>query len=271
LWWGKCIAAALLVSIAVVGSGCDQSAGVTPTAATQTEMGEVTVFAASSLTDAFEQVKSKLEEGGEGKVTYNFGGSQALVTQLSQGAKADVFASADIKNMDAALAAGVVEAGTQRMLTGNRLVVAVETGGSKVRRLEDLAQPGIKLVLAAESVPAGNYSLQVLDKLAADPTFGTDFKNKVLANVVSKEDNVRQVVAKVELGEADAGIVYVTDARSGNVGTVEIPSQYNVFASYMIAPVKGGPNPEGGRQFVEYMLSDQGQGVLKEFGFGGTE
>jgi molybdate transport system substrate-binding protein len=258
-----------LLGLALLAAACSPTEGGTPTA--PAGMGEVTVFAASSLTDAFGKIGSEVEASGAGKVTYNFGGSQALVTQLSQGARADVFASADARNMEAAVSAGVVEAGTQRVLLTNRLVVAVEPGGSTVATLADLAKPGIKLVLTAESVPAGNYSLQALDKLSENPQYGADFKARVLANVVSREDNVRQVVAKVELGEADAGIVYVTDARGGKVGTVAIPDECNVIARYMIAPVKGGSNPEGGRRFVEYMLSDQGQQVLEDFGFGGSE
>jgi molybdate transport system substrate-binding protein len=265
------IAGSILLSIALLVASCSQTEVGTPTALPQpSQMGEVTVFAASSLTGAFGQVKSELEERGDGKITYNFAGSQSLVTQLSQGARADVFAPADIRNMDAALAAGVVEPGTQRMLTTNRLVVAVELGG-KIDSLEDLSQPGVKLVLAAESVPAGNYALQVLDKLSADPRYGTTFKNKVLANVVSREENVRQVVAKVELGEADAGFVYATDVRSSQVGTVEIPQAYNVVASYMIAPLKDSPNPQSARQFIDFILSAQGQDILEELGFGGSE
>jgi molybdate transport system substrate-binding protein len=265
---GMAIMSALL-GLALLATSCSPTEGGTPSA--PAGMGEVTVFAASSLTDAFGKIGSEIEESGEGKVTHNFGGSQALVTQLSQGARADVLASADARNMEAAVSAGVVETGTQRVLLTNRLVVAVEPGGRAVATLEDLAKPGIKLVLAAESVPAGNYSLQALDKLSENPQYGADFKARVLANVVSREDNVRQVVAKVELGEADAGIVYVTDARGGKVGTVAIPYEYNVIARHMIAPVKGGPNPEGGRRFMEYMLSDEGQQVLEDFGFGGAE
>ena len=263
------VAMPALLGLALLVTSCSPTEGGTPTA--PAGMGEVTVFAASSLTDAFSKIGSEVEASGAGKITYNFGGSQALVTQLSQGARADVFASADARNMEAAVSAGVVETGTQRVLLTNRLVVAVEPGGSAVATLEDLAKPGIKLVLAADSVPAGNYSLQALDKLSENPRYGGDFKARVLANVVSREDNVRQVVAKVELGEADAGIVYITDARGGKVGTVAIPDEYNVIARYMIAPVKDGSNPEGGRRFVEHVLSDEGQQVLKDFGFGGTE
>ncbi len=264
-WPVRLAASAALMSTTLVSAACSQTES-TPTVTTQ--MGEVTVFAASSLTDAFGKMGTDIEGRGDGKITFNFAGSQALATQLSQGARADVFASADSKNMDIAVTAGVVETGTQEQLLTNKLVVAVESTGSQVATLKDLAKPGAKVVLAADSVPVGNYSLQALDKLASAPDYGADFKDKVLANVVSREDNVRQVVAKVELGEADAGIVYVTDATGANVGMVRIPDEYNVIAHYYIAPVKGAPNPEGGQKFIEYALSDDGQKVLGEFGFG---
>jgi molybdate transport system substrate-binding protein len=124
------------------------------------------------------------------------------------------------------------------------------------------------VVLAAPAVPAGNYALQVLDKLAADPAYGPTFKDSVTANVVSREDNVRQVLAKVQLGEADAGIVYVTDARGAKVGTIDIPDQYNVVAQYFIAVLRDAPNEPGARTFVGYLLSDAGQKTLQDFGFG---
>ena len=267
---------ATLVLFAFLLAACDQS-NPTPTAvdfpppATIATGGEVTVFAASSLQDVFEQIKTTAEASDLSKVTYNFAGSQALVTQLSQGAKADVFASADEKTMIAAVNAGVVETGTYRSFASNKLVVIAAPGDkSKVKTLQDLATPGTKVVLAADAVPAGNYSLQVLDKLSADPTYGSDFKSKVMSNVVSREDNVRQVVTKVQLGEADAGIVYLTDAKSAganNVTTIGIPDQYNVIAEYFVAVLKNAPNTAGGRLFIGHLFSDDGQTSLQDFGF----
>lgn len=261
VWVQICLA--LLVGL--TASGCGQSGQSTPTTG---QMSEVTIFAASSLTDALGKVKTNLETDGKSKLTYNFAGSQALVTQLSQGAKADLFASADAKNMDAAIQAGVVETGTQKLLVTNKLVVAVRTDSTTVKTLKDLATPGLKLVLAAPSVPAGNYSLQSLDKLSSTSEYGADFRSKVEANVVSREDNVRQVVAKVGLGEADAAIVYSTDARGDKVNTIAIPDEYNVVARYFVAPLKESTNPTGGQQFIEYLLSDIGQKTLQDFGFG---
>ncbi|HUP27390.1 MAG TPA: molybdate ABC transporter substrate-binding protein, partial [Chloroflexia bacterium] len=223
--------------------------------------GKVVVFAASSLKDAFEDIAPGLATKGIAEPEYNFGGSQALVAQLSQGAKADVFASADSKSMEAAIEAGTVVSGTQQVLATNRLVVVVP-GGQRLglMSLKDLARPGLKLVLAEKSVPAGNYSLQILDKLSAAPGYGQAFKEQVLANVVSYENNVRQVLAKVQIGEADAGIVYMTDAQSAGVAnpnikvdTIDIPARYNVIARYYIAPVKDAQNADAASRYIAYV------------------
>lgn len=232
------------------------------------DSGEVVVFAASSLKEAFEALAGDLKEKGIQTVDYNFAGSQALVAQLSQGAKGDVFASADAKNMEAAIAAGSVASGTELVLATNKLVVAVPAGGAQISTLKDLAKPGLKVVLADKSVPAGNYSLQVLDKLSADPAYGSDLEERVLANVVSYESNVRQVLSKVELGEADAGIVYATDAKAAKVGTIEVGDKYNVVARYYIAPVKDADHPNAAKGFIEYALSEEGQRTLESYGFG---
>lgn len=266
----------LMILLAMVLiAGCDQSGPeATPTSVPVQppvqSSGEIVVFAASSLKDAFDQIASDAKQSGIKKVTFNYAGSQALVTQLSQGAKADLLATADEKSMKAALDAGVIGISTYRTFASNKLIVITAKGSEgKIATLKDLSKSGLKLVLAAPAVPAGNYSLQILDKMAADPAYGTNFKDAVLANVVSREDNVRQVVAKVQLGEADAGIVYVTDAKSvsGKVGTIEIPEQYNVIAEYWLAVPPNALNVADARTFVGYLLSDQGQKTLQDFGF----
>jgi len=266
---GRSFAPVLALSLVLLLAACDQT-DATPTPQpipqpTPTSTGEVVIFAASSLQDAFSEIAKGVQgQDYVSKVTFNFAGSQALATQISQGAKADIFASADEKTMKAG-----VGNGPYRAFASNKLVVITAPGSeSKVSKLQDLAKPGLKLVLAAPAVPAGNYALQVLDKLAADPTFGPTFKDGVIANVVSREDNVRQVLAKVQLGEADAGIVYVTDALGAKVGTIDIPDRYNVATQYFIAVLSGAPNEPGARTFVGYLLSDAGQKTLQDFGFG---
>lgn len=135
-----------------------------------------------------------------------------------------------------------------------------------LEKLEDLAKPGIKLVLAAETVPVGNYARQALDKM--NGSFGADFKDKVLANVVSNEDNVKQAVAKVQLGEADAGIVYVSDVLAApELKSIEIPADLNVIAKYPIAPLTKSANADLAAKFVEYVLSAEGQALLQKWGF----
>ena len=236
------------------------------------------VFAASSLTDAFNDA-GKSFQANKPSVTdlrFNFAGSQALVTQLQQGVPADVFASADKATMDSAQQAGVLD-GLPHELARNSLVVVMPNQNSaNITGLKDLARPGVKISLADPSVPAGAYALQVLDKLSADPAYGPDFKQQVLNNVVSREDNVRQVLTRVQQGEVDAGIVYRTDSLAANAGitgnlqpvqTLDIPEQYNVVAVYYIARVNNAAHPEAGQAWIAYILSPAGQGFLTRYGF----
>jgi molybdate transport system substrate-binding protein len=227
------------------------------------------VFAAASLTDAFTEIGNAFEAAHDGvTVTFNFAGSQALRTQIEEGAPADVFASANIKEMDTLVTGSFVAQGLPQIFLTNKLVVILPADNpAGIAMLEDLAQTGIKLVLAAEEVPVGNYSRQALEKMNA--SFGADYKDKVLANVVSNEDNVKQVVAKVQLGEADAGIVYTSDAIAApELKSVEIPLDLNVIANYPIAPLVDSANTELAAQFVEYVLSADGQAILEKWGFG---
>ncbi|HET6312704.1 MAG TPA: molybdate ABC transporter substrate-binding protein [Chloroflexia bacterium] len=236
------------------------------------------VFGASSLKESFEEMGQKFKAANRNlrELSFNFQGSQSLVAQMQQGAPADVFTSADRANMDKAVAAGLVS-GTPRALARNLLTVVLPNENfGNITSLKDLAKPGVKLSIADPSVPVGKYSLEALDKLSADPAYGAGFKQAVLNNVVSRENNVRQVLARVQLGEVDAGIVYVTDARAGNastpggvppVKTLAIPEKYNVAAIYYIAAVKGAAHPEAGRAFIGYALSAEGQAVMEKYGF----
>ena len=229
---------------------------------------DLTVFAAASLIDAFDEIGQVFEATHPGaKVVFNLGGSQNLRTQLEQGAQADVFASANRKEMDAVAAAGLVAPGVARTFVTNRLVVVLPSGNpGAVQTLQDLARPDLKLVLADEAVPAGRYAREVLNRLNA--TYGASFRDDVLANVVSNEDNVKQVLAKVQLGEADAGMVYVSDARvASELLTIDIPAQANVVAEYPIAVLTGAPSPVLAAEFVDFVLSPEGQSILKKWGF----
>ena len=233
--------------------------------------GELTIFTAASLTDAFKEMGANLEQANPGtKVLFNFAGSPTLRTQLAQGARADVFASADEPNMQGAQKEGSI-ASEPRIFVRNQLVAIVPAANpAQVLRLQDLAKSGVKLVLTNKEVPVGNYSRQALTKMSQDAAFGAEFTTRVLANLVSEETNVKQVVAKVQLGEADAGIVYssdVTPAVRGAVQVLAIPESFNVIARYPIAVVREAPNAAGARAFIDYVLSPAGQAILTKHGF----
>jgi molybdate transport system substrate-binding protein len=250
----------LLVALAACSSRASASG---PTAAPTT----LTVFAAASLTEAFQDLGPAFEaQHPSVKVAFNLGGSQDLRTQIDQGARVDVFASADTKNMDALQTAKR----NVQVFVHNRLVVIVpKANPAGVQRLQDLAKPGLKLDVADASVPVGAYSLQMLDKLSASPAYGADFKDQVLARVVSKESDVKQVVSKVSLGEADAGIVYTTDAQAAanQLTEIAVPDQFNVIATYPIAVLATSAHPALAQQFVDFVLSAQGQTILQKYGF----
>jgi molybdate transport system substrate-binding protein len=230
------------------------------------------VFAAASLTDAFTEIGKNFEAAHPGvTITFNFAGSQALRTQIEEGAPADVFASANKTEMETLVTSGFIASGTSQIFLHNKLIVILPaTNAASLTRLEDLARSGIKLVLAAEEVPVGKYARQALDLMSSQ--FGADFKDKVLANVVSNEDNVRQVVAKAQLDEADAGIVYTSDAVAApDLKTIEIPAELNVIAQYPIATLTKSAHGALGTAFIEYILSPEGQSVLQKWGFASPE
>jgi len=228
----------------------------------------LTVFAASSLTDAFTEIGQNFEAAHPGvTVTLNFAGSQALRTQIEEGAAADLFASANTKEMETLLSEALVPADTaQVFLTNQLLVILPAENPANIQSLADLANSGLKLVLAAEEVPVGKYARQALENLNA--LYGAAYKDKVLANVVSNEDSVKQVVTKVQLGEADAGIVYISDAVAApELKTIEIPADYNIIAKYPIAALISASQPDLAAEFIAYILSADGQAVLQKWGF----
>src|SRR5215213_8256797 len=231
------------------------------------EGGDLTVFAAASLTDAFEAIEQELEAANPNlSITYNFGGSQALVTQLEEGAQADVFASANTAQMDAAIGANLV-AGAPVPFVHNRLAIVTPADNpADIEIAADLGKDGILLVLAQPEVPAGRYARESVCLMAG--AYGSDFVQRVAANVVSEEEDVRDVLAKVALGEADAGIVYVSDAAAAGdqVQVIEIPGAVNIVASYPIAAVTGG-DAALADAFIAYVLSPEGQATLTDFGF----
>jgi molybdate transport system substrate-binding protein len=235
---------------------------------TAAEPKKINVFAAASLTNAFTEIGVNFETANPGTtVTFNFAGSQALQTQIEQGAPVDVFAPASKSNMDTLVAEHLVAQDTPQLFLNNKLVVILpKDNPAGLESLEDLSKPGIKFILAAEAVPVGKYARQALDSM--DAKFQNGYETKVFANVVSNEDNVKQVVAKVQLGEADAGIVYTSDAVAApELKTIEIPDDLNVIARYPIAPLVKSENPDLASAFIAYVLSTDGQAVLQKWGF----
>jgi molybdate transport system substrate-binding protein len=261
----------LLFSLFLAACGTAATPEPPATSVPPTSMPEpqtLTVFAAASLTDAFTEIGKSFESANPGvKVTFNFAGSQALQTQIEQGAPVDVFASASKSYMDMLVTDKYVTADAPQNFLNNKLVVILPANNpAGLGKLEDLANPNIKLVIAAEAVPVGKYALQALDLM--DTKFGNGYKGKVLVNVVSKEDNVKQVVAKVQLGEADGGIVYTSDAIAApDLKTIDIPAELNVIAKYPIAPLVKSANAGLAKAFIDYVLSSDGQAVLQKWGF----
>jgi molybdate transport system substrate-binding protein len=266
----KGYASRLIASVLVLGLLVATGGTATASEAPRVQ-GELTIFAAASLADAFKEMAAEIEQAHPGtKLTFNFAGSPTLRTQLAQGARADVFASADEPNMYGAEKDGTIS-GEPRIFARNLLVVVVPADNrAGINTLQDLAKPKLKLVLTNKDVPVGNYARQALDKMSQDPAFGDDFARRVLANLVSEEANVKQVASKVQLGEADAGIVYSTDvtqAMRSAVRVIEIPPEFNVIAKYPMAAVKGTRNESGARAFIEYVHSPAGQATLTRHGF----
>jgi molybdate transport system substrate-binding protein len=231
------------------------------TATTRADDREITVFAAASLREVFEDLGKAFETKSGVKVHVNLAGSQELRTQIENGAKPDVFASADQKHMDALLKAKLVTA--PKVFARNTPVIIVPKGNpAKVGSFDQLPNAK-KIVIGVPEVPIGAYTVQLLDKA------GAELKQKILANVASRELNVRQVLAKVTLGEADAGIVYRTDAMAGKdkVEIIEIPAKVNVVAEYPVAVLTRAPQPAAAKAFVDLLLSGDGQKRLAAAGF----
>ena len=220
----------------------------------------LTVFAASSLTEAFTELAAAFEaEYPDTDVVLSFAGSSTLATQLEQGAPADLFASADLANL-----VRVVPESDAVPFATNRMVV-ITPQESPVETLEDLAIQNYLLVLAGESVPAGRYANEVLENL--NEVYGADYAEGVRSHLASLETNVRQVAAKVALGEADAALVYVTDAKAlEGVRVLEIPAPYNITALYPLAVVPESKHEKLAKTFVDFVLGE-GQAVLRDHGF----
>ena len=228
----------------------------------------LTVLAASSLTEAFAELETQVEQAEPGvDVIVSTGGSQALRVQIEQGAPADVFASANAEHIDALVTAGLVKQSLP-FAEGELVIVVPTANPAGLTSLEDLPR-ATRIVLGAPEVPVGQYARVLLD--LADTRYGAGFRGRVEEHVVSLEPNVRQVLAKVELGEADAAVVYRSDVvGSRNVKVIEIPAELGVPARYHVGVLVGAGQPELAQRFVDRLRSADGRAVLERHGFRAT-
>jgi len=239
-------------------AGCGGVAGTPPSPTSDKVSGDLTVLAAASLTAAYNEIGQDFTKAHpNAKVTFSFGGSATLVTQILQGAPADVFASADQPNMQKLVDGGLAD-GKPAVFTQNKLQIVVQAGNpKKIAGLADLANPNLVVDLCAPAVPCGSYAAQAFARA------------NVRVTPKSQEQDVKSVVTRVSLGEADAGIVYTTDVKAGgpSVAGVDIPADQNVVASYPIVRVKGTRNPTTANAFIDWVVGAMGQKVLAQYGF----
>ena len=244
----------LVLAVSMLACGC-----TSPTGSAFRPPTTLTVFAAASLQPAFDKIGQKLQKTKDVAATFNYAGTQTLTAQLQQGAPADVFASADAAHMTTVQNAGLVN-GPSMTFVHNRLEIAVARGNPKgIHSLADLSRSGLVVVLADPTVPAGKYAQQALKQA------------NLTVHPASFELQVTGVLSKVALGEADAGIVYISDiVTSGKVEGVTIPDTQNVIADYPIAVLKSASNAAGAQAFIDLVISPDGQAILRAAGFQGV-
>lgn len=227
------------------------------------------IFAASSLTDVFHTLSTAFADTHDVDISLNFAGSSTLATQIENGAPADVFASANPQQMARLVADGLVQEDAVQIFAENELVIAVPADNpANIRNVRDLANDGVLLVLAAPEVPVRVYTDQLLETLS--DLYEMNFSEALLANLASEEANVRQVVARIALGEADAGIVYRTDITaelSEMVTVIELPAGTSPRAQYVIAPIFESDVPEAAALFLEFLQTEAAQAILQDAGF----
>ncbi len=226
------------------------------------------IFAPSSLTDAAKDITTAFEAANPGvKLAIEFGHTPTQRLQFTQGATGDVFITASQKDMNDAVADQTIASGAPRVFASNQLVVILPAKNTaNLEKIEDLAKPGVRVLVAVVDTPIGKVTLDMLDKW--DKQFGSGYKAKVLANVVSNESGVKPIVSKIKLAEADAGIVYVTDAVSApDLKTIAISAELNMVTQLNVAPIAKAANPEQAASFTAFLMSPEGQALLKKWGF----
>ena len=268
----------LFVLAACTNGGASPTAGTalsaapstaTSAAAPSTAPAALTIYGAASLKGVLDKAKTAYETANHGTtLTISTDSSATLETQIEQGAPADVFLSADTTNPKKLVDKGLA-AGAAVTFAGNKLTVIVPTTNpAGIKTPADLAKSGVKVIAAGDAVPITKYSTQLVASLAGEAGYPADFAAKYTANIASKEDNVKAIVAKIELGEGDAGIVYVTDAKaSTKVMTMDVPATANVPATYAGVVVKASRNAAAAQAFLTWFAGPDGQAILSTFGF----
>jgi molybdate transport system substrate-binding protein len=263
----------MIVAVAIVGAAC--SSGETPIASVRTGAvihpppANLTIYAAASLKGTLEEAKTAYATVVPGTtLTVSTDSSSALETQIEQGAPADVFLSADTTNPKKLVDAGWAD-GEPVIFATNRLTIIVPPDNpAGIESPGDLAKPGTKIIAAGDDVPITKYATRLVANLAKESGYPVGFEAAYATNVASKEGNVKAIVAKVELGEGDAGIVYVTDAKaSTKVSTVDVPDSANVRTSYAGVVIRASKNVEAARAFLAWLAGPDGQAILGGFGF----
>ncbi len=283
----KIILPLLLIVSAILFAGCtgttDSPATATPTqtavatstataTATTAQPVTLTVFTAASLTGAFTDIADAYNAQSDGITVQNvFDGSQALRTQIEQGAEPDVFVSANTKHMNALVDEGYMDNDTVQLFLENSMAVIVPADNpANIKTLADLANPGVKIVIGTKDVPFGSYTRQVLEKMNASESYGPEYVDAVYANVVSEETAVSTVVPKLTLGEADAAFVYKSDILQeykDQLITIEIPAEFNVVAQYPLGVLASTENKDDALDFIEFVRGPEGSAILEDYGF----
>jgi molybdate transport system substrate-binding protein len=272
--------AALVPVLLVVVAACSNG-GASPTASSAPSAAPtgpaspsaapaaITIYGAASLKGVLAKVKAAYETANRGTtLTISTDSSATLETQIEQGAPADVFLSADTTNPKKLVVAGLA-AGAAVTFAGNRLTIIVPTANpAGITSPKDLAKPGVKVIAAGDAVPITKYATMLVANLAKETDYPADFAARYTANIASKEENVKTIVARIELGEGDVGIVYVTDAKaSTKVTTIDVPDTANVPATYAGVVVKASTSAAAAQAFLTWFAGPDGQAILSTFGF----
>ncbi|MBA7466730.1 Molybdate-binding protein ModA [subsurface metagenome] len=259
------VAVSLLIIAGLLVAGCT-------TAVETPEQTTLTVFVAASLTGAFTDIDKAYEaQNANVRVDLVFDGSQALRTQIEQGANPDIFVSASTKHMQVLKDGGFMDNDTVTAFLGNSMALIVPSDNpAGITRLADLAKPDVKIVIGTKDVPFGDYTRKVLDKMASDPAYGETYREAVMANVISEETAVSSVVPKLMLGEADAAFVYKSDVSKDdrdNLIRIDVPAEYNVMATYPLGILAESSHKAQAESFIAFVRGPDGSAILTEYGF----